>query len=465
MMKVTGAALTHAGQIRKTNQDRAHYSPLVGAVADGMGGHQGGEQAAAITIEIFGAVDDQLSKDGLIDTVRQANRAVFDESERPELRGMGTTIVAAVLHPEQRRITMVNVGDSRGYRLRDGELEQVTVDHSLVEELVRQGRISEEDARFHPQRNIVTRALGLSSEIEIDVFDLDAQHGDRLLLCSDGLFNEVTVDVIAERLRTLDDPEQAAEQLVELAVAGGGRDNISVVLLDITDDGDPEAIRSATETAVRPTPKAAATALATTVIEESDQAGAEGGQAKFDIPPAPSSLDRQTDRARSATSVFDEIVEPSMAAPFEDRERTEEHPPVDLSVSDEVLHVERAFLDADDTADPQIVDSDRSRARWVAIAVVATFLVAFLGINWFASSAYFAAADAGEVVIFKGRPGGILWIDPEVEQRTGVGVDELAPAGVQKLEQELEWTSIDDAVEFVDQLDRAEPPGADEPDN
>lgn len=410
MLRLTGTAVTHAGQIRKTNQDRALFSPSVGAVADGMGGHQGGEQAAAITIDIMSGLTGHLSRDRLLDTVRAANQAVFDESERPELRGMGTTIVAAALHADEARITMVNVGDSRGYRLRDGELEQLTVDHSLVEELVRQGRITEADARTHPQRNIVTRALGLSANIEIDVFDLDARHGDRLLLCSDGLFNEVAVDVIADQLRDIADLDLAAEVLVELAREGGGRDNISVVLLDVVDDADPAAIRAAAETTRRPTPAAAATVFGNVEDDEG-----------IEIDPNP------TDRV--PTVVGNEA----------------DTSPLPSSAS---------FRDSPEP-DP-IVDADRSRSRWVALAVVATFLVALLGINWYGGGAYFAAEESGQVVIFKGRAGGLLWVDPELEVETGVSIDELAPAGVQQLEQEVEWTSLSDAQTFVEQLERAE---------
>jgi len=345
MLRMTGTALSHTGQVRKTNQDRAFFSPSVGAVADGMGGHLGGEQAASLTIEILGRLPENPTRERLLDTVRAANRAVFEESERPELRGMGTTIVAAALHPNERRVTMINVGDSRGYRLRASALEQVTVDHSLVEELVRQGRITAEEALSHPQRNIVTRALGLSEEIEIDVFDIDARHGDRLLLCSDGLFNEVEVSVIAEQLRTIPEPDRCAEVLVELARAGGGRDNISVVLLDLTDPEDPSAIRAELENVRRPTPRAAAT-----VFEEVED------DPDLEIDPDP------TDRV-PFVSIDDPAPEPQRPA-------------------EPVRVVE---------ADP-LVDHDRRRSRWVAIAVVVTFLLALLGINWYGGSAYFAAA-------------------------------------------------------------------------
>lgn len=417
MLRMTGTALTHAGQIRKTNQDRALFAPNVGAVADGMGGHQGGEQAAAITIDIMSGLTGRLSRERLLDTVRTANRAVFDESERPELRGMGTTIVAAALHADEPRITMVNVGDSRGYRLRNGELEQVTIDHSLVEELIRQGRITEEDARSHPQRNIVTRALGLSSEIEIDVFDLEARHGDRLLLCSDGLFNEVAVDVIADQLREIADPELATAVLVELAREGGGRDNISVVVLDVIDDADPEAIRAAAETTRRRMPAAAATVFEG--VEDDED---------IEIDPDP------TDQVPTV---------------------------IDDDYRDEPVASAGAARGPQRIAPDPAVDVDRSRSRWVALAVVVTFLVALLGINWYGGGAYFAAEDSGQVVIFKGRPGGLLWVAPELEAETGVSIDELAPAGVQQLEQEVEWTSLEDAQTFVDQLERMDRNGSD----
>ncbi len=439
---MTGTAVTHAGQVRKTNQDRALFSPNVGAVADGMGGHQGGEQAAAITIEILGGLTGQLSKERLVDTVRAANRAVFDESERPELRGMGTTLVVAALHPADATITVVNVGDSRGYLLRQGTMRQITVDHSLVEELVRQGRITEEDALSHPQRNIVTRALGLSDEIEIDVFELDARHGDRLLLCSDGLFNEVAVDVIGDRLREVGDVEQAALELVELAVAGGGRDNISVVLLDVIDEADAGSIRHEAENARRPTPRAAATVFGGSSADEiasGDSPDAEAESEQVSIDPLP------TDRLP--------VIDDDGPADEQDSPESTSSQPLRPSPPDD-------RYDASTSGD-RVTSRDRGRARWVAIAVVLTFLVAFLGINWFGSSAYFAAEQSGEIVIFRGRPGGILWVDPELEQSTGVAIVELAPAGRLKLEQALEWTSLDAAIEFVEQLERLEPDEAD----
>lgn len=235
-MRMIGASASHAGQIRKSNQDRATFSDDVGAVADGMGGHLGGEQAASIVVAHFATQHGPMSQDTLVELVREANRKVHEESAQPELRGMGTTVVAAALDEDGRTITVVNVGDSRGYRLRGDSLEQVTVDHSLVEELLRQGRISPDEARNHPQRNIVTRAIGLDHEIDVDVFELEAEVGDRLLLCSDGLFNEVSEDFIAEELGRPDDVGSIAGRLVDAAVEAGGRDNVSVVVIELVTD-------------------------------------------------------------------------------------------------------------------------------------------------------------------------------------------------------------------------------------
>ena len=233
---MNGASASHVGQIRKVNQDRAMFTESLGAVADGMGGHLGGEQAASIVISELLEVKGLISQAELLEVVRTANQKVHDEGAKPELRGMGTTLVAASLDPGQNLMSIVNVGDSRAYRLRNSQFEQLTLDHSLVEELVREGRLSAEEARSHPQRNIVTRAMGLSDAVEIDTFDFIPELGDRFLLCSDGLVNEVPVREIAESLASIESPTEAAEQLVATAVEEGGRDNVSVVVIDLVDD-------------------------------------------------------------------------------------------------------------------------------------------------------------------------------------------------------------------------------------
>ena len=204
---------------------------------------------------------DHHTVDGLVDAIEQANKAVYRAgADDPELTGMGTTVVAlAVVGDEDgdqadELLAIANVGDSRGYRWSGGELDQLTTDHSLVADLVREGSLSPDEAAIHPQRNILTRVLGVYDDVPVDAFTVEPRHGDRYVLCSDGLFNEVPEPAIASVLRRLADPADAAEELVRQALEGGGRDNITVVVVDVVDDGGgprPRRRRSAS-TASRP---------------------------------------------------------------------------------------------------------------------------------------------------------------------------------------------------------------------
>ena len=175
----------------------------------------------------------------------EANRVVFEHSlDNPDLRGMGTTMTAAALVNEDGRdvIALVNVGDSRSYRFHDGELVQITVDHSLAEEMVRSGEISESEAAVHPHRHILTRALGVSDDVAVDLWRIQPSRGDRFLLCSDGLTNELELPQISEVLATVPDPQVAADLLVRAARTHGGSDNITVVVVDVVvgEEDEPE---------------------------------------------------------------------------------------------------------------------------------------------------------------------------------------------------------------------------------
>ena len=159
----------------------------------------------------------------------------------PNLRGMGTTLTAGTLTPDGT-LLVGHVGDSRAYLLHDGELRQLTVDHSLVEELVRDGRLTADEAAVHPQRSIITRALGVDESVEVDLYPVELEPGDRLLLCSDGLTGMVQPELIGAELRREDDPARAAADLVDIANAAGGEDNITVVIVAVVDDlPEPEA--------------------------------------------------------------------------------------------------------------------------------------------------------------------------------------------------------------------------------
>ncbi len=231
-------AATDTGRVRSANQDRYLAADHVFVVADGMGGHMGGEIASEITVVALEAADTVGSIDDLIGRVQEANADIVDRArEQPELKGMGTTVcvLADIKRAGPNRLGIANVGDSRLYRLTDEGVHQHTEDHSLVEALVRDGRLSRAEAAVHPQRNIVTRALGIDEKVLVDAWELVPVVGDRYVLCSDGLFNEIHENEIAEVLRSLPAPQEAADELIARANAAGGRDNITVLVIDVTD--------------------------------------------------------------------------------------------------------------------------------------------------------------------------------------------------------------------------------------
>ncbi|MFN3219144.1 MAG: Stp1/IreP family PP2C-type Ser/Thr phosphatase [Acidimicrobiales bacterium] len=258
-------AVTDVGRVREINQDAVHAEDGLFIVADGMGGHRGGEVASAVAIEsMTDGGQAPTTLDQLLGRVHEANAAIIERAAGDvELAGMGTTICAVAMlrdpgETQPSRLGIVNVGDSRVYRFADDQLVQVTEDHSLVETLVREGRITPDEARSHPQRNILTRALGIGHDLQVDYWELPIHLGDVYLLCSDGLFNEVSDDEIAATIRRLDDPSQVVDELVRMANEGGSRDNVSVVVAAVGVGADekappiPRPASSAPETAEYP---------------------------------------------------------------------------------------------------------------------------------------------------------------------------------------------------------------------
>ena len=235
-------AATDVGRVREGNEDAYLVDDAMGllAVADGMGGHRAGEVASATALEALRA--SITSGRSLRESIEDANEAVYTKSLTDNsLRGMGTTLTAGTLVTGGTML-VGHVGDSRAYLLHDGELRQLTADHSLVEELVREGRLTADEAAVHPQRSIITRALGIDAAVEVDVYPVELAPGDRLLLCSDGLTGMVQADTIAATLRREDDPTRAAIQLVDAANLAGGEDNITVVVVAVTDEAPVRAV-------------------------------------------------------------------------------------------------------------------------------------------------------------------------------------------------------------------------------
>ena len=244
-MLVWGAA-THAGRVRTANEDDYVAEPMVFGVADGMGGHAAGEVASEIAArtlrERLGSGASHV--DVAIAAVVEANASIFQTAHtNSEQHGMGTTLTALVVlradGDQPPRLALLNVGDSRTYVFRNGQLRRATKDHSYVQELVDTGHITEVEARTHPRRNIVTRALGIEPTVQVDTWVVQMVRGDRFVLCSDGLVDEVPDDEIADIAAGTADPQLAAEQMVALANAHGGRDNTTVIVVDVHDGVEP----------------------------------------------------------------------------------------------------------------------------------------------------------------------------------------------------------------------------------
>jgi PPM family protein phosphatase len=233
IMKLETVSRTDIGRVRDSNEDAVAGRDDLAMVADGMGGPPGGEVASAIAASLVQAAFTGGSLDELQAAVRAANRAIWDRaSASADLDGMGTTVCAAGL-TEDGTLVVVNVGDSRAYVLHDAALTQLTDDHSVTAELVRRGELNEEQALNHPHRNVLTRALGVGPDVELDGRALPACTGDRLLVGTDGLFNEVPDEEIASVMTANRDLQATADALVELALSRGGRDNVSVVVAEI----------------------------------------------------------------------------------------------------------------------------------------------------------------------------------------------------------------------------------------
>ena len=230
------AARSDRGLVRSNNQDSVYAGPRLLALADGMGGHAAGEVASKVVIAALAPLDDDEPGDDLLGQLREAvlagNGAISElVSSDPDLDGMGTTLTAVLFAGS--KLGLVHIGDSRAYLVRDGELSQITHDDTFVQSLIDEGRITEEEAANHPQRSLLLRAL-TGHETEPSLAVREARPGDRYLLCSDGLTSPVSEDTIAEALR-ISDPQQCADRMIELALKGGGPDNVTVIVADVVD--------------------------------------------------------------------------------------------------------------------------------------------------------------------------------------------------------------------------------------
>ncbi len=347
---IDSGALTHPGQVRTTNEDAFLVDGRLFIVADGMGGHNAGEVASEMAVESMRRAAATIIDERTLSTaLQQANEEIHAESMANHVRhGMGTTIAALAVVGNDT-VLVANVGDARIYRWHEGNLARITKDHSYVQELVDEGVITLEEARVHPRRNIVTRALGIDAEVEISTATLPVTIGARYVLCSDGLVDEVTDSEISAILGRHESAGAAAEALVSAANAAGGRDNITVVVVNVTDKPTVHVGGSSDERSAKRSEKE----------EPSESAPALAG---------------------TAATKTDNVVATSALPKAK----------VGLSLG---------FI-----------------LFWTALAaIVLSVLIVFAA---YGRTGYFVGFEGSDVVIYKGRPGGVLWFDPTVEART-----------------------------------------------
>ena len=273
------AGITDTGRRRLRNEDTFVCKPPLFAVADGMGGARAGEVASDLAATAFEEAGADVSSDsGLEALIEEANRRIWERSVAdPATAGMGAVMTAAYVDPDTGTVTIGHVGDSRAYRIRDGAIEQLTTDHSLVAELVESGVLTPEEADRHPQRSAITRALGTEPAVLVDTLTIEAAPGDLFLICSDGLSSMLEDDEIAALVSSVDaDPAQAVEALVKAANGRGGEDNITVVLFELVAGDTLEPATPEVESTQEVAPDANAEDAPLTMAAPEDATAADG---------------------------------------------------------------------------------------------------------------------------------------------------------------------------------------------
>ena len=411
------AVRSDVGLLREGNEDSAYAGPRLLAVADGMGGHAAGEVASALTIASMAELDaEQISGDmlqALSSAVAMANARLQEKIiANPAVEGMGTTLTALLW--SDGHAAVCHIGDSRGYLLREGELYQITHDHTLVQSLVDEGRISADDVSTHPQRSLLLRALDGRSMAEPDLSVHDSLPGDRYLLCSDGLSGVVSDETLRDTLSTIEDPEVATRQLIELAIHGGGPDNITCIVADVVDT-------ATTRLPPTTTPVLAGAAASVGDLRRTDGHGPFGG---FE--------DHHEDHVRAARTAPQPAVD--------------DLDPLDPMMTSAVM----PLTVSENGAGPRVTTTGprrshraharRSRGsagrarrrRWPIVTTALVVLVAVVVgggyIFWRVSqSQYYVAADSsGQVVIYRGiseHIAGFSWSSPY--EQTGISLDQV----------------------------------------
>jgi serine/threonine protein phosphatase PrpC len=408
---VEQAGRTDVGRQRSANEDSLAVRPPLFAVADGMGGAKAGEVASAVAVEAVERAREsgEPPEAQLAGIVRDANRRIYDLAVADESRrGMGTTLTLAKVHGDE--VSLAHVGDSRAYRMRDGELSQLTRDHSLVAELERSGQITPEAAEHHPQRSIITRALGPEPDVEVDTYTLAGREGDLFLICSDGLTSMISDDEMTSILRSAPSLEDAADALVRAANQSGGKDNITVILFRLGEGVPGEA-----DTVAPPAAPSDDETIAGTVHADEIQAAAQAA------PPDADATDATFIHPRAEPR---EPVAPAERRPAAPRPRPRRRGRLGLRIALGLILL----------------------AAVVGGLYVASRQVYFVGTN-----------DGGLVTAYRGVPYELpLGIDLYQEEYASGMPARAIPAARRARVLDHQWRSRDDAIDLVRALERGQ---------
>lgn len=489
MAELKWGAGTHPGQIRPDNEDDMHASDGIYVVADGMGGHEAGEIASALAVErirdVLIAEDLAPTAERVVEAISDANGDIFRAAiANPGQSGMGTTVTAiaviedpmagrgapniddndgldldkvtpVVPRDQPEALVLANVGDSRTYLYRHGRLRRVTIDHSYVQELVSTGHITDDEARTHPRRNIITRALGIEPDVKVDWWTLPLVRGDRFVLCSDGLVDEVPDTDISKVLEENPDPQAAVDLLIAMANEAGGRDNVTIIIVDVLEGDDPpDPTQELDLTPVwADDPHITADDIAR--IEAGDLE-LTGGPTEEVVVAKLSRKDRRRARKANDESNQHDTDTGTNTDTTTDADGDADAP---ADANDERDDDERDADDRDDAADAGPAAAKRPRlGRMVAGFVVLALLIAgFVAFAAWARSGFFVDFDEDDrVTVYKGQPGGVLWFEPTTENASTVTRDSISEDDIRTIERQPEFSDRRDAIAFVGDLVRSE---------